>query len=105
MGGSSSTVHQVVDEWSAAAANRRGVYSEDDLASERFGLFCRLSVALQRSQAETILKRISPASLLPTPPPFHSINRSQLDPRSTLASAASLPYPLYVPDEHGIVRV
>ena len=106
MGGSSSTVHQLVDEWSAAAANRRGIYSEDGLASERFGLFCRLSVALQRSQAETVLKRISPASLLPTPPPpSHSIIPSQLDPRSTLASAASLPYPLYVPDEHGIVRV
>jgi len=110
MGGSSPSVHEVVDEWTAAAANRRGVSSEDGLAIERFGLFCRLSVALQRFQAGMILRRISLPSLLPSPPPSSPSHSSpppspQLDPRTTLAPAIPPDY-LYVPfDESRAVRV
>lgn len=43
-------MRQVVDKRSTAAGSRRGVYFNDGLAAERFGLFCRLSVELQRSQ-------------------------------------------------------
>lgn len=96
MGGGSSCVHHVMDEWSAAAANSRGIYSDDGLAYERFDLFCRLSVALQRSQAETVLTR----GYLR----LRSFRLSRLQTGSplrwtpaTLAPAAPLPYPPNVP--------
>jgi hypothetical protein len=103
LGGSSESVHKVVIEWSSAAAKRRGSTTADGLARARFGLFCRLSMTLQRFQAEMVLRRLTVPSLLSSPP----LPSSWSDPPHSLstASAASSPYVLYVPDDNGVVRV
>ena len=67
-GGSSDSVHDVVAEWSELSAARTGMDSPASLSRVRSGLYRRLSVVLQRSQAITVLERLRLPQLLPPPP-------------------------------------